>query len=168
MKCASGIARCRSRSFKRGSTSQLQNAPNLVARWGLNETGGTTVFDSTVNPVNGTITGSGWTRTTGAPFNLVFNNAPNMPVLNTPANGATGQTTSPNLSVNVSDPESQPLNVTFFGRATNGPPAADFTLVAIPDTQHYVDDTNPNDADGDRALTFTQQTQWIVSSTGRR
>ena len=141
-----------------------QNAPNLVARWGLNETGGTTVFDSTVNPVNGTITGSGWTRTTGAPFNLVFNNAPNTPVLNTPDNGATGETTSPNLSVNVSDPESQPLNVTFFGRATNGPPAADFTLVAIPDTQHYVDDTNPNDADGDRALTFTQQTQWIVSS----
>ena len=140
---------------------------NLIGRFGLNETGGgTTVANSIIyNPVvNGTIFGNGWTRVAGAPFNLVFNQAPNLPVLNTPANGATGETNAPSLSVNVSDPESQPLNVTFFGRATNAAAAGDFTIVAIPDTQHYVDDTNPSDADGDRALTFTQQTQWIVSS----
>ncbi len=148
-----------------GINQQILNVPNLVARWGLNESGSTTtVLDSTPIPVNGTINGSGWARTAGAPFNLVFNQAPNLPVLNTPENGATDQTNAPNLSVNVSDPESQPLNVTFFGRATNAAAAGDFTIVAIPDTQHYVDDTNPSDADGDRALTFTQQTQWIVSS----
>ena len=148
-----------------GINQQILNSPDLVARWGLNESGSTTtVLDSTPSPINGTINGIGWTRTAGAPFNLVFNQAPNLPVLNTPANGATGETTSPSLSVNVLDPESQPLNVTFFGRATNAAAAPDFTIVAIPDTQHYVDDTNPNDADGDRALTFTQQTQWIVSS----
>ena len=145
----------------------IVNDQYLIGRFGLNETGaGTTVVNSIIyNPVvNGTISGSGWTRVPGAPFNLVFNSAPNMPVLNTPANGATGETTSPSLSVNVLDPESQPLNVTFFGRATNAAAAPDFTIVAIPDTQHYVDDINPNDADGDRALTFTQQTQWIVNS----
>ncbi len=148
-----------------GINQPIVNAPNLVARWGLNETGTTTtVLDSTTDPVNGTVSGAGWTRTAGAPFNIVFNSAPLLPVLNTPTNGATGETVAPTLSANVTDPENQPLNVTFFGRATNGPPADDFTIVAIPDTQHYVDDTNPNDADGDRALTFTQQTQWIVSS----
>ncbi len=138
----------------------ILNDGNLIGRFGLNETGGgTTVVNSIIyNPVvNGTISGSGWTRVAGAPFNLVFNSAPSMPVLNTPANGATGETTSPSLSVSVLDPESQPLNVTFFGRAVNGPPAADFTIVAIPDTQHYVDNAA-------NAATFTQQTEWIVSS----
>ena len=52
----------------------------------------------------------------GAPFNLAFNQAPSQPVLNTPANGATGQSTSPTLSVNVSDPDGDPLAVTFYGR----------------------------------------------------
>ena len=37
------------------------------------------------------------------------------------------------------------------------PTAPDFTLVAIPDTQHYVDDAT-------RAPTFTAQTQWIVDN----
>ncbi len=47
------------------------------------------------------------------------------------------------------------MTVTFFGRAV---PAAspDFTLAAIPDTQHYVDSAN--------YPTFTAQTQWIVAN----
>ncbi len=136
---------------------QITSAPDLVARWGLNEATGTTVNDSTPNPVNGTITGTGWTRTTGAPFDLVVNRAPNQPLLNSPANGATGQTTSPTLSVNVSDPDLTAVDVTFFGRSTSATPAPDFTIVALPDTQHYVD--NPANAP-----TFTAQTNWIVSS----
>ena len=34
----------------------------------------------------------------------------------TPADGATGVSTSPTLSVEVSDPDSNPMTVTFFGR----------------------------------------------------
>ena len=42
--------------------------------------------------------------------------APNAPTLNSPANGATGISTSPTLSVGVSDPDTNPMTVTFFGR----------------------------------------------------
>ena len=41
---------------------------------------------------------------------------PNAPTLNSPADGATGVGTSPTLSVGVSDPDANPLTVTFFGR----------------------------------------------------
>ena len=41
---------------------------------------------------------------------------PNAPTLNSPADGATGIGTSPTLSVGVSDPDANPLTVTFFGR----------------------------------------------------
>jgi hypothetical protein len=164
---ASGIAALSLSEIQANINQPLPSGPpDLVARWGLNETGTTTtVLDSTPSPVNGTINGSGWTRVAGAPFNLVFNQAPNMPVLNTADQWRYWQTTSPTLSVNVSDPDpADLLSVSFFGRATNGAPAADFNIVAIPDTQHYVDDLIPNDADGNRALTFTQQTQWIVKT----
>ena len=42
--------------------------------------------------------------------------APNAPTLNSPADGATGVGTSPTLSVGVSDPDANPMTVTFFGR----------------------------------------------------
>ncbi len=44
------------------------------------------------------------------------NSAPNAPTLNAPGNGATGIGTSPTLSIDVSDPNSDPFTVTFFGR----------------------------------------------------
>ncbi len=44
------------------------------------------------------------------------NGAPNAPTLNAPANGATGIGTSPTLSVGVTDPDSNTMTVTFFGR----------------------------------------------------
>jgi hypothetical protein len=42
----------------------------LVARWGLDEGAGTTVYSSAGASLNGTITGSGWTWPDPAPFNL--------------------------------------------------------------------------------------------------
>ena len=49
------------------------------------------------------------------------------------------------------------MTVTFYGRPVSPPPAPDFTIVAIPDTQHYVDDRRlPAD--------FSEQTQWIVDT----
>ena len=41
---------------------------------------------------------------------------PDAPTLNAPANGATGIGTSPTLNVGVSDPDADPMTVTFFGR----------------------------------------------------
>jgi concanavalin A-like lectin/glucanase superfamily protein/Big-like domain-containing protein/K319-like protein len=48
---------------------EINNAAGLVARWGLNEDIGTTAGDSTLNPVNGTVSG-GFTWVAGAPFNI--------------------------------------------------------------------------------------------------
>jgi hypothetical protein len=135
----------------------LSNGTGLVARWGLNEGTGVAVGDSTASPVNGTIIGTNFSWTTGAPFNLSINQTPNPPVLIEPADEATGQPTSPTLRVNVSDPDGDPLDVTFYGRPASAAPAPDFTIVALPDTQHYVDDPA-------RAPTFTAQTQWIVNT----
>jgi hypothetical protein len=44
------------------------------------------------------------------------NDAPAVPTVNAPANGATGIGASPTLDVGVSDPNNDPLTVTFFGR----------------------------------------------------
>jgi hypothetical protein len=72
---------------------------------------------------------------------------------------------NPALSVYVSDPDSDELTVTFFGREIVSPAAADFEIIAIPDTQYYTCDGNfsscPFFTDGS-IETFEAQTQWIV------
>ncbi|HET7217959.1 MAG TPA: LamG-like jellyroll fold domain-containing protein, partial [Vicinamibacterales bacterium] len=134
---------------------EIAAASGLLARWGLNEGSGATVVDSSGNGNTGTITGSAFARVAGTTFRS--NQAPAQPTLNTPANGASGTGTAPTLSVNVSDGDADPMTVTFLGRPVQTGTAPDFTLVAIPDTQHYVDDVG-------RAPTFTAQTQWIVDN----
>jgi hypothetical protein len=76
--------------------------------------------------------------------------APNPPTLNSPADGATGVSIPPTLSVGVSDPDPGNLTVTFFGRVHS----PDFTLAVLPDTQKYT--TNGSGI-------FGTQTQWIVA-----
>lgn len=133
--------------------TSIVSAAGLVGRWGLNEGAGTAAADSSGKGVQGTIVGTGWSWVAGAPFSA--NLPPDAPTLVGPVNGATGVGTSPALQVLVSDSEQDNLTVSFFGRAV---PAAspDFTLVAIPDTQHYVDSSFYQ--------TFTAQTQWIVNN----
>lgn len=62
------------------------------------------------------------------------------------------------LSAAVSDPEGQPLTVTFYGREKSPAPGPDFTLMTLPDTQFYSENLN------NRLTQFTSQTNWIVSS----
>ena len=87
---------------------------------------------------------------------LEGNLPPDAPTLVAPADGATGVSRSPYLSVQVSDPEADGLTVTFFGKpkASTRP---DFTIVALPDTQFYT-----VNAGGD--LIFKAQTQWVVDN----
>ncbi len=87
--------------------------------------------------------------------NVPPNQAPTQPVLVSPLNNATGVGTSPVLSVTVSDPDSEPMNVTFYGRVAGGSTGENFTIVVLPDTQNY-SSTYP--------ATFTAQTQWIVNN----
>jgi len=55
------------------ATINTQNPSDgtLVARWGLDETSGTTVNDSAGTPQNGTITGTSFSRVANAPFDIL-------------------------------------------------------------------------------------------------
>ena len=139
--------------------SELTTGTGLVARWGLDDSTGTTVADSIAPAANGTIQGSGSTWIEGAPFDIVVvpTSDPNVPTLVSPADGAIGVASPPKLEVAVSDPDGGQLTTTFYGREVGTPPGDDFTFVVIPDTQHYVDSA-------DRAGYYTQQTQWIADN----
>jgi VCBS repeat-containing protein len=140
-----------------GMSGEIMAAPGLLGRWGFNEGSGgagTAVSDSSGSGNNGVLNGT-FTWVPGVTFATV-NHSPDAPILNAPIDDATGVAASATLDVSVSDSDADPLTVTYFGRrkAVAGP---DFTVVAIPDTQHYVDDPG-------RAATFTAQTNWIVNN----
>ena len=86
---------------------------------------------------------------------LTSKNPPNAPVVNWPMDGAAGVTNHAALSVRVSDPDTNNLAVTYYGRVarTNSPP--DFTVIALPDTQFY-SQSNP--------VVFKSQTDWILTN----
>ena len=73
-----------------------------------------TTYDWVFLPIAGsTFTDSGSGSVHAAPPG---NHAPDLPTVNAPTNGASGVALSPTLSVGVSDPDSDSLTVTFFGR----------------------------------------------------
>lgn len=87
------------------------------------------------------------------------NLAPAQPVVVSPLDDATDVSTSPNLEISVADPNVNNLTVTYYGRApSTNVPGADFTIIAMPDTQHYTDNGGAN------AAQFAAQTQWIVDN----
>lgn len=91
---------------------------------------------------------------------------PSQPTLISPADMATGITTSPDLIVNVSDPEMTALNVSYYGREAAAPVGADFTIVAMPDTQFYSCNNGagcPSVSPSGPAI-YNGQTQWIVNN----
>jgi hypothetical protein len=98
----------------------------------------------------------------GQPGSVPALGAPNQPLLVSPANGSTAGSTSPNLSVTVSDQDADNLTVTYYGRPASGAGVGeDFTIIAMPDTQHYTD--NPSNYH-----IFSAQTQWIVNNKAAR
>ncbi len=124
--------------------------PNLVARWGLDENMGADVNDAARSAFsNGVITGANATWMSGAPV------TPPGTTLTTPANGAIDVAIPANLQVAVSDPEAEPLTVTFYGRAAKPSSNPAFTVVMLPDTQYYA---------ASYPGTFSAQTQWIVDN----
>ncbi len=139
------------------------NSPGLIARWSLDDGAGTTATNS-FGGIHGTLlNGPVWAA--GYPFPVPSNAPPVLPVLVTPTNNAFVASSNANLVVTVSDPESAALTVTYYGRVANGAPAPgpDFTLLALPDTQHYTAGINGGIPD-----MFTNQTQWIVNNRSAR
>jgi len=100
------------------------------------------------------------TTSAAVSVNVIANQAPSI-TLSTPADLATniGTGGTVTLSANVSDPESQPMSVTFYGRLKTPPVGPDFTLVTVPDTQFYSENSG-----GTRLQHFTSQTNWIVAN----
>lgn len=99
-------------------------------------------------------------------------NKPPVVTPNLPADGTTIAGSTANLSVNLSDPESDSLTVTFYGRYTTpATPGPDFTIVAIPDTQYYSENIgrySVNGSSGARATIFNAQTQWVLDNKAAR
>ncbi len=142
-----------------GMSQEITSAAGLIGRWGMNEGAGATVANSVASGPGGTTSG-GPVWVSGSPFTPPPppNLPPASPTLVGPTDGTTGvPVTGPTLSVGVSDPEGTALNTTFYGRESAPAAGEDFTIVALPDTQHYVDSA----ANYPR---FQAQTQWIVDN----
>ena len=72
-----------------------------------------------------------------------------------PADLATGITIAPTLTVHVADALTVAQTVSFYGRPKDGPPGADFTLIAIPDPQNYASTYNS---------IYNAQMNWVVAN----
>jgi len=83
------------------------------------------------------------------------NNPPDKPFNPSPAHGSIGVPTSTLLSVNVSDPDGDAMDVYFYQPGVEGPSTSDFTIIVLPDTQYY-SQSYPQ--------IFDNQTQWIVNN----
>ena len=97
--------------------NELTSGTGLVARWGMNEGSGPEVNDFILTPISadGNITGTGYSWVDGF-VPPAGDTAPDAPALNAPSDGATGVGTAPTLDVGVSDPDGDPLTVTYYGR----------------------------------------------------
>ena len=95
-------------------------------------------------------------------------NQPPVIAATAPADEAGGIGASTTLSVSIADPEGDATTVTFYGRKTTPlAPGPDFSVIAIPDTQFYSENTGRNPvAPGAGAVIslFSDQTQWIVNN----
>ena len=117
--------------------------------------------DTSGSDIDGTASGGPTWVSPGAPF-AGQGSAPAAPVVSAPVDGATGQSVAPTLDVTVTDPDTNPMNVTFYGRPVAGLTPPDFSLGVLPDTQFYSQNT-PNT----RFAQYLAQTQWLVDTRGQ-
>ena len=61
---------------------------------------------------------------------------PSQPTLVAPADASFDQSTAPQLTVQVSDPDADALSVSFYGREVSAGSGADFTTIALSDTRN--------------------------------
>ncbi|MBK7969473.1 MAG: T9SS type A sorting domain-containing protein [Bacteroidetes bacterium] len=134
--------------------------PGLAGCWSFNEGTGSAVADSSGNNVNGLLYGTGYSWEPGAPLNMDINVVPDFPTVITPLNGDTCVPVN-NVILNVlsNDSGNDTLVVRYYGRpAFNSPP--NFTIVPIPDTQHYTAEIKGGTIEG-----LKVQTNWIAANT---
>jgi hypothetical protein len=146
--------------------------------------GATLLFTDTTSPYSYTWTGASVgahmltavaldnssTSTTSTTVNVTVSaNSPPVVTLTSPADLANITTTSTMLTANIADPEGAAQTVTFYGRE-RAPinPGPDFTLIAIPDTQFYSENTGRNPGapsnSGANISFFNDITDWITAN----
>jgi hypothetical protein len=140
--------------------SQLPSAPGLVARYAMDESSGASLVSSAGTAIHGTLV-NGVVRTIGATFDL---DVPPTISLTSPADNSIDVSLAAELSAAVNDLNGGNLQVKFHGRNIgNASHSDDFTVVALPDTQFYSENTG-----GNRAAIFSAQTDWIIAEQDAR
>jgi hypothetical protein len=153
------VARTASDIAAAKDTEIAESAAGLVGRWGLNEGAGSSVGNSAGPVVGAAVQSPAWVD--GAPLlSVPVNQPPAAPSVVGPLDGAVDVAAPPTLEVALSDPDEDPLDVTFYGRSLEGtaPPGDDFTLMIVPDPQKYTTTTT-------LSATYRAQMQWIVDTT---
>ncbi|AEV33752.1 hypothetical protein Oweho_2792 [Owenweeksia hongkongensis DSM 17368] len=154
-------ARSQAQILATANTELYGPQTGLVARWALNDIEGNVVADSSGNGLDGQLIGFGhnWLQA-GAPFNVDtnFNIVPEITIADS-ATAVECVVDSIVLSVDVDDLNSKDeLVVQFYGRPKkkNIDP---FTLIGLPDTQFYTEQSRG----GSNAI-FKDQTSWVVAN----
>jgi hypothetical protein len=88
---------------------------------------------------------------------ILPNNVPDKPFNPQPLNGSTGTPLPLTLSVNVTDPDGDLMNISFYQTELRTPD--NFSIIVLPDTQFYSANIN-----GVGAEIFDNQTRWIVNN----
>lgn len=145
------------------NTSFTSPQNGLVGCWNFNEPGGNAVYDNSGNGITGTLNGTGYTRVNGAPLNMNINHIPDDPAIISPLNNDTCiAVNNAVLKVHANDEGGDTLVLKYYGRpAHNSPPK--FTIIPMPDTQHYVAEMNGGSTEGLKA-----QTNWMVANRASR
>ena len=127
----------------------------LLGVWNLNEGSGSSLADNSGNATNGaSVAGPSWVPGFVPPSS--GNGAPDAPTLNAPTDAATGIGLSPTLDVTVSDPDADPLTVTYYGRPLA---SGNFTQIA----QHTNITSGSNDTATWPSLGAGQTYEWYVT-----
>lgn len=125
-------------------------------------------------------TDNGGTSTTSSAVTVTVLPNPNQPPVVTvvsPTDNGTGIGSSTTLNLSIADNESDAQTVNFFGRVTTPlTPGADFTIIQVPDTQYYSENTgrnvsstgNPAIDIGAKAAIYNSQMNWIVDNRNTR
>ncbi len=144
-------------------TAELASGAGLIGRWGFNDGCGLTAVNSIPSSPNGTLSsvnGPVWVSDTPITNPVPQNHAPSQPSNPSPGDYATASSTSPDLCVDVSDPDGDEMRVRYYGRP-KGTAGAPFTIVWLPDTQYYVEEPP---AHGGTPAMFNSQTAWAVNN----
>lgn len=138
--------------------TSINPQPGLSGAWLINEGNGTTINDQLANNIQGTINGTNYSWIADSvPYNLVFNDPPSFTSVITP-DSINCISFELNLSTEVNDPDTGLLTVTYYIATTANDPVKPFTIIGLPDTQHYTGEIRG----GSNAILHSQ-IDWIVN-----